>query len=670
MSMPRGLRVWFLAAFLAAVPSCTHDDDDDDPLPPAAEDTSVSVTTPAGIQQGFVAIPYTLIDANAEPLSIVVQFSTDGGATFSAATAAPSNEGVADLTSAPAPGVAHVFTWDSVADGVALAAANAAVQIRIAASDASTSPAQATANFAVDNSSNTAPQVTVTSPAGGSTKSGLVFIEYALADAEGSVCALSAVEYSLDTGVTWQAASPGPGGDGTASLASAPGGGVTHRFVWNSFKDAVGTVTPAVSVQVRLTATDGLSSGPAVNPGGNFTVNNVAHFSGGSIGGDFPIDYDPTMTGGDGLKACAADARHLYLGGDTDLDWLLQKRRLEENTVVWTKTSNPSGTSCRLTDIAIDAAHVYAVGRVEVSANNHAWHIEKRSASTGDLIPAFGTGGRITTAALGDVPGLRIRIDATYMYLIGVDELLGTGNFRTRIEKRLLSDGSLVTSFDGDGVLTSDVNALADGSLLFAIDGLHMYIVGVQDLDFSGPVNASVRYEKRRLSDGGLESSFGTAGVVVDAHGAGLDLPSAMDISDSNMFVLVLRETAFGSGVMQWHLEKRSLSTGAVVASTTAGGTYDDFMMVGSVYKKNAELYVCGPDGSSMDGRWRVEKRSAIDLSPVTSFDGDGVFLYDPTVGGGQEEFAEDMVWVNGVLYVVGRESNAGPGWHVEGLWP
>lgn len=77
----------------------------------------VAVTTPPSPQGGNVTIDYSLINTEVPPLSadVRVRYSVDGGE-FLEATEVAGGEGTTNLTSAPAPGAAHAFVWDTLAD--------------------------------------------------------------------------------------------------------------------------------------------------------------------------------------------------------------------------------------------------------------------------------------------------------------------------------------------------------------------------------------------------------------------------------------------------------------------------------------------------------------------------------------------------------------------------
>jgi probable HAF family extracellular repeat protein len=220
-----------------------------------------SVTTPSGAQSGNVAISYSLADEESEICSIVVEYSTDGGSTWKAATADPNSQGTTGLTTS-AGGTSHAFVWASASDIVN--AKNSNVKFRITPTDSAPGATGITGAFVVDNSANKLPVATATTPSG--TQSGSVAITYILADAESETCIIAA-QYSPDAGANWFAATAGSGGDGTTGLTSSPGG-TSHTFVWDSAADLVNTNNS--NLQFRITPTD--SAPGTAGTTGVFTV--------------------------------------------------------------------------------------------------------------------------------------------------------------------------------------------------------------------------------------------------------------------------------------------------------------------------------------------------------------------------------------------------------------
>src|SRR5579862_4819497 len=157
-------------------------------LPPSAP--SVVLTSPVGVQSGLVPIHYQLSDPSSVTATITVEVSLNGGGAFQPASGGPGGEGASGLASSPAPGTAHTFMWNSVADGVGLAAAAGSVVFRITPRTTLAGAPVATASFTVNNTAHTPPSVVLAPVAG--VQTGLVSISYSLVDADSDPCAISA----------------------------------------------------------------------------------------------------------------------------------------------------------------------------------------------------------------------------------------------------------------------------------------------------------------------------------------------------------------------------------------------------------------------------------------------------------------------------------------------
>ncbi|TET31582.1 MAG: hypothetical protein E3J72_21965 [Planctomycetota bacterium] len=77
----------------------------------------VIVTTPAGVQQEDITLTYRLIEVDGTGSDISLEFSTDGGQTWSPGTA-KGGDGTMGIAGGPYPGFAHTIMWDSFADGI------------------------------------------------------------------------------------------------------------------------------------------------------------------------------------------------------------------------------------------------------------------------------------------------------------------------------------------------------------------------------------------------------------------------------------------------------------------------------------------------------------------------------------------------------------------------
>ena len=119
----------------------------------------VTLVTPISTQRGDVTISYVLFDAESNPVSILVEFSLDGGVSYAIATAGAGGDGIAGLASSPA-GTPHTYVWDSFADGAGDPTLILDARIRITPSDTASGLPVETMDFRVHNGIVTAYRLT------------------------------------------------------------------------------------------------------------------------------------------------------------------------------------------------------------------------------------------------------------------------------------------------------------------------------------------------------------------------------------------------------------------------------------------------------------------------------------------------------------------------------
>ncbi|KKS25861.1 MAG: hypothetical protein UU87_C0009G0001, partial [Parcubacteria group bacterium GW2011_GWA2_42_11] len=241
---------------------------------------------------------------------------------------------------------------------------------------------------------------------------------------------------------------------------------------------------------------------------------------------------------------------------------------------------------------------------------NGDWRIEKRLLSDGTLVSGFGTSGVVTGATESDV-ARAIAIDSTNMYVAGY----GSDN-NWRIEKRLLFDGSLVSGFGTSGVVTGAAESL--WAYAIAIDSTNMYVAGNDG-------SSSSRVEKRLLSDGTLVSGFGTGGV---ATGSG-EVGYAIAIDSTNMYVVGEKSDT------HLYIEKRLLSDGTLVSGFGTSGIVSGptaFQAIKAIAIDSSNMYIT----VDYNGDWRIEKRLLSDGTLVSGFGTSGVVTYQHVCAGVQ----------------------------------
>jgi hypothetical protein len=457
----------------------------------------------------------------------------------------------------------------------------------------------------------------------------------------------SLTDGSLDTGF-----------DTDGAVTSNPSGGIDHA--------------PAIAIDSTAMYVVGYDSSP-----GNYQWRiEKRSLTDGSLDTGFDTDGAVTSNpsaGSDQVNAIAIDSTAMYVVGH---DWSpgssqlrIEKRSLTDGSLVsgfgpgGVATSNPSTSSDGASGIAIDSTAMYVVG-YDSSPGNNQWRIEKRSLTDGSLVSGFGTGGVVANnPSTGSDRPHAIAIGSTAMYVAGSDS--SPENTQWRIEKRSLIDGSLVPGFGMGGVVTSNPSTSSDAARDIAIDATAMYVVG-----YASPGNTQWRIEKRNLTDGSLVSEFGTGGVVTGNYSTGSDTVHGIAIDSTAMYVV---GHDYIPGNWQWRIEKRSLADGSLVSEFGAGGVVTGNPSTGfdSAYDIAIDataMYVVGCDESSGAGnyQWRIEKRSLTDGSLVSEFGTGGLVTGNPSTG---YDMTLGIAIDSTAMYVAGCDENPGAGntqWRIE----
>ena len=169
-----------------------------------------------------------------------------------------------------------------------------------------------------------------------------------------------------------------------------------------------------------------------------------------------------------------------YSGGGR---WRIEKRSLTDGSVIWTQASNPSANMDRASDVAVDGTGVYIVG-YDYYLGNGRWRIEKRSLTDGSVIWT-----QASNPSAGSDMTTGVAVDGSGVYIVGYDYYLGDSNPRWRIEKRSLMYGTNIWN------KTSNPSAFYDWASGVAVDSSGVYTVGSDD--YLGIYNHRWRMEKR-----------------------------------------------------------------------------------------------------------------------------------------------------------------------------
>jgi hypothetical protein len=386
---------------------------------------------------------------------------------------------------------------------------------------------------------------------------------------------------------------------------------------------------------------------------------------------------NPT-TSDDQAYSIAMDSEFIYVAGFDQVpgnsQWRIEKRNKTTGSLVnafdgdGIVVSNPSIEIDVALSIAVDSNNIYIGGYINNSNNypyDSHWRIEKRNKITGALVTGFNGNGNITfnpspyRETIWD-----LCVDANYIYVAGYDQIPGFDNAQWRIEKRDITTGALITSFDGDGIINVNPGNDYDEARSISIDSNYLYISGYDTIGLA----QQWHIEKRDITTGALITSFDGNGVIMENPSNNEDVPLSIDI-DSNYIYIAGYDSVLGFNNNQWRIEKRDITTGALVTSFDGDGIIQsnpsiDDDRVRSIAVDSNFIYIIGDDESlgSWDWQWRIEKRDKSTGALITSFDDDGIIVTDPSE---DADFAYAVAIDSYNMYVVGMMDD-GDQWRIE----
>lgn len=389
------------------------------------------------------------------------------------------------------------------------------------------------------------------------------------------------------------------------------------------------------------------------------------------------IVVDNPSTGYDTYAAVAIDATYLYavgfdeVPGVGDWQWRIEKRLLSDGSldplfgIGGVVTSKPSVLDDSAWGVAIDSTFIYVTGYDESpGSGDWQWRTEKRYISDGSPDTNFGIGGAVVdNPSPDDDTPWALAVDSTFVYIVGYDETAGSGDLQWRIEKRFITDGLPDPGFGNGGVVTSNPSLQDDYPMALAIDSTFIYIVG--DDEALGSIDSQWRIEKRYLSDGTFDATFGNGGVIQENPSPSYDEAANLAIDSTFMYVIGSDMTPSGSD-SQWRIEKRALADGLLDPAFGTSGVVTDNPSgirdwAWGVDVDGSSLYVCGTDESPGAGnrQWRILKLSSADGSPDPCFGTGGVVTSDPSL---LQDYAWWIVADPSHIYIVGEDQANPPG--------
>jgi hypothetical protein len=304
------------------------------------------------------------------------------------------------------------------------------------------------------------------------------------------------------------------------------------------------------------------------------------------------------------------DASGLYVVGCDDAlkRWVIEKRTLTSGSLIWTQTENvtvpPDLISTAARDVAVDSSGIYVVGEdgdswrqyvngsyYQGGVNNSEWRIEKRSLTDGSLL------WNRTSNAGGTSLMSGVAVDGSGVYVAGMADIRLFWGQVWAIEKRSLTDGSLIwTSVSNSSQFRGSANDIA-------VDGSAVYVVGW----FFGE-NDEGGIQKRNLTDG---SVIWTQNIQT----RGSDI-SAVTVDVSGIYLV--GEKYVSARARPCIIEKRSLTDGSLLWNRTSVDTYYlPDIAVDSTGAYIVSTTVSGTRTSGLSFGGRIEKRSLTDGSII-----------------------------------------------------
>lgn len=243
-----------------------------------------------------------------------------------------------------------------------------------------------------------------------------------------------------------------------------------------------------------------------------------------------------------------------------------------------------------------------------------------------------------------------VAVDGAGIYLIGLDVF--PGNAEWRIEKRSPGDGSVMWT------QVENPSTGPDVPYAIAVDGTGIYIAGYDAI----PGDIEWKVEKRSLTTGAL------IWTQTENPSTGYDIAKAVAVDASGLYVAGYDQFP---GDFEWHIEKRSLTTGALMTTFGTAGVIQENPSPRnesptSVAVDATGLYVSGNDQIPSNYELRIEKRSPTTGAFVTAFGIGGVVTENLSSG----DDGASAVAVDGTgVYVVGFDQFPGPNdyeWFIE----
>jgi hypothetical protein len=341
----------------------------------------------------------------------------------------------------------------------------------------------------------------------------------------------------------------------------------------------------------------------------------------------------------------AVDASGIYVVGNDRrttngyAEWRIEKRSLTTGALIWGQSEDISNGDDVAYGVAVDGSGLYAVGWDNKTVNRqYEWRIEKRSLTTGTTIwTQFEDISNATDYASG------VAVDASGIYVVGIDSKTVGNQYEWRIEKRSLTTGAMIWG------QSEDISGGTDVATGVAVDASGLYVVGHDN----SPGDQEWRVEKRSLTTGAI------IWVQSENFSSHTDYAIGVAVDTTGVYVAGSDENTDHS-YMEWRVEKRSLTTGAIIWFQYEDLTSNGHNIAESVGIDGSGVYFAGYDTNTSGNKyeWRVEKRSLTTGAIIWG-------VSEHISSSGNDAAYGVAVDASGV-YVVGRDQGIPEEWRVE----
>ena len=157
-------------------------------------------------------------------------------------------------------------------------------------------------------------------------------------------------------------------------------------------------------------------------------------------------------------------------------------------------------------------------------------------ADDGDLDPTFGTNGYVSHN-IGDSidEGMTVAIQSDGKIVAAGYSYMYEGNDSVFLVTRYNSNGSLDSTFDNDGIVTTSFSSIGydqTSDMVIQSDG-KILVAGASHGEYNYDFGL-VRYN----SDGSLDSGFGVNGIVVTDYGKENNIPNAIVLQNDGKIIV------------------------------------------------------------------------------------------------------------------------------------